>query len=128
METLVKYMINTDKKNNNLTLKTIFIFSVLLILFINLIKSWVKLNERLDFIKNAKIKLVKEQKKQIDLKREFARSQTSEFVEKQARDKLNLSRDGELIILLPTPVLTLSPTPTPIDTAANWQKWVRIFL
>src|SRR3989344_8718631 len=116
------------KPIRKIKLKEIVIVLIVLILFINLVKSWVKLTERLRFIKETKIKLVEKKTRQDNLKREFARTQTGEFIEKQAREKLNMGKEGELIILLPTPVLPVSPTPIPVDTAANWQKWVRLFL
>ena len=107
--------------------KDLLIVLVILILFINLVKSWVKLNERLRFLKESRLSLVEEQKKKENLERELARSQTSEFIERQAREKLNMGRDGEITILLPTPAISESPTPTSIDTSANWEKWVRLF-
>lgn len=117
-------------KNNErkIAIREIIIIAVVMLLFLNLMKSWVKLNSRLQFIKEAKIRLVEEQKREENLKRDLARTQTPEFIESQARDKLNMAREGELIILLPTPVIAFSPTPMPIDTAANWQKWMRLFL
>ena len=115
-------------KIRKFSLKKILILTFVLILFINLVKSWVKLNARLKIIKEAKLELVEEQKRQENLKREFARTQKPEFIEKAARNKLNMGKEGELVILLPSPVLPASPTPTPIDTASNWQKWVRLFL
>ena len=110
-----------------INLKEILLIIIVLSLFINLIKSWIKLGERLEIIKESKIKVIEEQKKQEDLERKLAQAASREFIEKQAREKLNMAKEGELIILLPSPVLSASPTPEPSDTSANWQKWMRLF-
>lgn len=118
-------MENNIKK---LKIKELFLIAIIFVLFVNLIKSWDKLNDRLQFIKDAKLKLVAEQKKQDNLKRELAKTLTYNFIEKQAREKLNMNKEGEMVVLLPTPNISLSPTPTPKDTASNFQKWMRLFL
>lgn len=115
-------------KIKKFSLREIIIAAVLLMLLVNVFKSWVRLNLRLQFIKDAKIKLVEEEKKQENLQRELAKTQTNDFIEKEAREKLNMTKDGEFIIMLPTPMLPISPTPTPIDEATNVEKWISLFL
>jgi len=116
------------KKLQKPTFKKILMLAIIFILFFNLVKSFRKLTDRLGIIKEAKLELVEEEKRQENLKRELAKTQSLEFIEKAARDKLNMGKEGELIILLPTPVLSPSPTPITIDKAANWQKWARLFM
>ena len=116
------------EKTKKITPKGVVLLVILISLVFSSVKSWVKLNDRLKFIKETKLKLVEEEKKQENLKRELARTESIEFIEKQAREKLNMGREGEVTVLLPTPVVFVSPTPTPMDTAANWEKWIRVFL
>lgn len=122
---LSRGLMSKDVKKFNL--KEIILLVIVLLLFGSLIRSWTNLAERQKIIKEAKIKLAEEQKEQDNLKRELVRSESTGFIEEQAREKLNMSREGELIILLPTPMISPSPTPSPVNTSANWQKWVRLF-
>ena len=97
-----------------------------LILFSYTLKSWFHLQDRLNIIKSAQDKVIQEKEKKDSLERELARVQATNFIEKQARDKLNLGK--EIAVILPTLSLSPEATPTPPDTSANWQKWVRLFL
>lgn len=100
---------------------------IFIALSVNLVRSWWHLESRGDVIKEAKDKLLEAKEKQDELKRDLAKAQSTQFIEKQARDKLNLSREGETVVILPpiTPVIEMTPTPTP--ALANWQKWVNVF-
>ena len=108
--------------------KFIIICIILAVLLVNLVKSWINLSDRLNFIKDTKIKLAEEKNEQENLKRELARTESRDFIEKQARDKLNLGKEGEFVILFPSPVLIASPTPVPEETNTNWEKWAQLFL
>lgn len=62
------------------------------------------------------------------LKGQLEYTKTDEFVEKEARDKLNLVRPGETVVMIPDSVLkaataAASPTPPP----PNWEQWMRLF-
>ena len=115
-------------ENKKINLKAILVILFVVYLVFSLIKSWVKLRERMGIVREMKMSVVEEQKKQEDLKRELAQAESDKYIEKQARDKLNMAKEGELIILLPSQALTPSITPTPVDNSANWQKWVGLFL
>lgn len=70
-------------------------------------------------------RLLKLQKKNEELKKQLAETQTPEFVEKQAREKLNMSKDGEIVVILPKITPFFSPTPTP--EVEIWQQWLKTF-
>lgn len=116
------------KKFDKVTFKELFLVVVALFLLVNLIKSWAKLSDRLTLIKETKLKVTEEQEKKKDLERELAKTESSAFIEKQAREKLNMGKEGELTILLPTPVISTAPTPVQVDESSNWEKWVKLFL
>ena len=99
----------------------------MLVLFVNLINSWMKLKERINLIKETENKVIEEEKFQENLERELAQAESDVYIEKQAREKLNMGKDGEIVVLLPTPVLSPSPTAVPDDRSTNWQKWMRLF-
>ena len=50
---------------------------------------------------------------------------TDDFIEREARNKLNFVRPGEVIVLLPSP--TPTPTHASLPSIPNWQKWSSLF-
>lgn len=105
-----------------------FLFVLCLMLAINLFRSWRHLSTRGDVIQKAKDRLQEQKDLQDNLVRKLAGIQSQEFVEKQAREKLNLGREGEIVVLLPSISPILEPTPTPQDTSSNFEKWLKLFL
>jgi cell division protein FtsB len=86
------------------------------------------LARRGDIVKQSQGRIEDEKEIQDDLKRKLARAQSQEFIERQAREKLNLGREGEVVLILPTISLPPEVTPTPIDNSGNWKKWAKVFL
>ena len=99
-----------------------------LLLFINVLQSWFSLSQRGDVLKNAADKVTEEEEKKIRLERELARVKSPDYIEEQAREKLNLSREGEITVIAPTISIAEEPTPTPVENLSNWQKWLKVFL
>jgi hypothetical protein len=72
----------------------------------------------------AKAKLENEQ-----LQNEYNKVQSPEFIEKQARDKLNLGKEGEVAVILPPkqgeakPKEEIKPIELPV-----WKQWVGYLL
>lgn len=73
-------------------------------------------------------KLSSLEKKVAELKDRLDYVRSYEFVEKEARDRLNLQRPGEIVLILPEPDAVLG-----VEAGAekaelpNWQKWLRLF-
>ena len=103
----------------------LLIISILFV--ISVIRSWSNLSERSYGITATQEKLDEVKREREELERQLARVESLEYVEKEARNKLNLGKEGELVVLIPSISPFLSPTPTPIDTSPNWEKWVKIF-
>ena len=93
----------------------------------NLIRSWRQLGRRGDIIKEAQDKLQEEKLLQDNLVRKLAGIKSAAFVDKQIREKLNLGREGEIVVILPSVSSAAEPTPTPIDTSSNLEKWIKVF-
>jgi predicted cobalt transporter CbtA len=54
--------------------------------------------------------------------------QSEEFVEQEARNRLNLGKPGETVVILPPNVgETEEITSTPTPELPNWQRWWRLF-
>ncbi len=63
------------------------------------------------------------------LKQKLSQSQTPEFVEREARDKLGLVKEGEVVILMDTPGVANSGQGAQEqgDTIPKWKQWWRLF-
>ncbi len=107
-------------------LKKLILLSFLLILISYLISNIFNYYKKLDFYYSVKKNLEKEEKKQIKLQTEIIKKTNQEELEKIIRNQLNMTKDNEVIVLLPSPNITISPTPTP--ELKNWQKWLKVFL
>ena len=84
---------------------------------------------RMERIKGRVEKLQKENE-ELQLKIEEAKKQ--EYIEKQLRDKLGLSKEGETIVVLPdadTLRKLVPPIPEEEETLPdpNWKKWLKAF-
>lgn len=78
-------------------------------------------------IKSTQDKLNQVKQQQDELKRKRASVESREYIEKEARDKLNLGKEGEIAVVAPSVSPIAELTPAPFDTSTNWQKWVKLF-
>ncbi len=78
--------------------------------------------------------VVELQKEKEELEREKAFRQTQEFVEREARDKLRMVKDGERIVVLPD---TQKNAETNVEergkvigeeSRPNWKRWIDFWL
>lgn len=115
--------------SNSMKNKIIYgITSVLcLILVMNVIRSYISLSERGSILSEAELNLQNAKTKNEGLKRELAMVESPQYVEKEARDKLNLVKNGEVVVLLPSTSPPPEPTPTIFEEIPNWEKWRRVF-
>lgn len=98
-----------------------------IMLVVNVVHTWINLEKRGDIVKETAGRLEKSKQQKENLERELARVQSQEYIEKEARDKLNLGREGEVVLLLPTISTNQGPTPTPLQDVPNWQRWWKLF-
>ncbi len=81
----------------------------------------------------AEIAGLEEQKRELEEDKEFR--ETEEFVEREARDKLRMTREGEYILVLPSEEQNEKSSKFKVQsskngegTEANWKKWVDFWL
>lgn len=108
-----------DKLINLLLLLTVTFLGV------NLIRSFMSISQKGKIIGDEQKKLIETQDENSRLNRELVRIENPEYVEKQAREKLNLGKQGEYVIILPT--ISLTPTPEANQSYANWEEWLNLF-
>ncbi|MBI2195934.1 MAG: septum formation initiator family protein [Candidatus Levybacteria bacterium] len=105
-------------------LLTGIILLVGLYLISSLTKSTYSLWQKTEMVKEAERKRVAQEQRGEELKKQLEFSQTPEFVEKEAREKLNLGKPGETMIILPPFESTTSASEVALP---NWKKWLRLF-
>lgn len=111
--------------------KSVFILIVLLVLTIfyslaRQIYESLQTGKRLD---NQLEELSGLQHKNVELKKKLEKVQTPEFIEEQARNKLNLAKEGETVVIIPQEVLdkvlNLEQKAQGVKVP-HWQGWLRL--
>lgn len=97
-------------------------------LIIGLSKNIYRLFKAGDQVKLAQQSLEELEKKHQEMLRKKEYYQSEEFVEQEARNRLNMSKSGETVVILP-PNLGQKNESTPNFTPElpNWQKWFKLF-
>lgn len=109
--------------------KIIFIVIVVTLLLIinNLIYSIWNIWQKKDVVLQAQNELSLEKQENQKLKAALSYSQTQEFIEKQARDKLFMTKEGERKVLIPEASEAAIKSSQPGETDPNWKKWWNLF-
>ncbi len=120
-------MLEKLKKYSRLLLIFVFLF-----LAFSLAKNLFKVYDIRKSIEREKQKIAKLQAEQEELKRQTAKVEGSEFIEKQLRDKLGLAKPGEVVLVLPDEdsLRKLAPhIPEEEQTLPepNWKRWLKLF-
>lgn len=107
--------------------KVIFIIAVIILLLgiNNLIRSMNDLWQKRDFVTQAQKELEFQKQENQRLKSALSYSQTQEFIEKEARNKLFMVKKGEQKVLVPKETENFQATQ--IDNSPNWKKWWNLF-
>lgn len=89
-------------------------------------KSIFDYRKNVAFYEQYKQEYESEKKRNVELKTQLVKTEDSYEFEKTVRNKLNLHKEDEIIVVIPNPTPTiLSPTPTQIP---NYMKWLDIFI
>lgn len=127
-----------DKKLELLKLKfkrllgyaTWFLVAALLVSTVKNVNRVIGIREQ---VREEQERVEKMQADNAKLQTQIAEAQGSDFIEKQIRDKLGLSKEGEAIVVLPDESIVRSFAPT-ITTSEetlpdpNWKKWLKLFM
>jgi len=63
------------------------------------------------------------------LRKRLAEVSSDAFVEREARDKLGMGKEGETILILPDQNLNpKSQVPNPNENKPNWRKWWELYV
>lgn len=106
-------------------LKKIFIIALFIFLLYSLLPNLLNYKNKIQFYEQIKKDYEEEKKKNIELKTQIIKKKSVDEIEKTIRNKLNLSKENEVVVIIPSPTKKLTPSPTPV--LKNWQKWWQIF-
>lgn len=108
--------------------KIIFIITVIILLFIvnNLVRSIYDIWQKKDVVLQIQKELDFQKQENQRLKSALSYSQTQEFIEKEARDKLFMVKKGEQKVLIPQESDN-SQDFLQKDNDPNWKKWWNLF-
>ena len=99
----------------------------LLVTVFGLTQSVVRLMGRKNMLKVKQEEMVRLQKEQENFQNKLKLAQTTEFIEKEAREKLNLAKVGETIILVEEGEAQIQTMPKKTTIIPNWKKWWNLF-
>ena len=105
--------------------KRILYAIIVLFLFFSLTKNLFDYSSSVQFYESYKKDYEEQKKKNLYLKTHILISKDPNELEKTIRNKLNLTKEGEVAIIVPEP--TIAPiTPTP-PLLPNYQRWWNVF-
>ena len=91
----------------------VFVF-LLIFFFSSLLRNLFGYKSKLNFYQQFKQNFDKETKRNIELKTEVVRKKVVEEIEKTIRNDLNLLKDNEIALIIPSPpIVSVSITPNP---------------
>ena len=102
-----------------------------MIIIINLIRSSLDLYSRRSIVQEKEIELRELEAEHAELTQELEYVQTDEFVEKEAREKLGLVKEGEMVVLVgelgEEPKTKNQEPRTKHQSEPQWKAWWRLF-
>lgn len=107
--------------------KLIFILILIsLLIFIkNTVVSIIQLSQNSKTIDKLDFNLKSAKQENVLLQQKLYYVKSDEFIEEQARNKLNLVKNGEYMVIAPPPQGKLEQTKK--DEIPNWKRWWKLF-
>lgn len=110
--------------------KIIFLASLVISILIihSLIRSIYSLWNKEDLLIRAGKELSNKKKENEELKKDLNKVQSPEFIEKEARNKLMLVKEGEQRVIIPSEMMAShSSRNEALTKTPNWKKWWDLF-
>jgi cell division protein FtsB len=112
-------------------LSTLAILIIGVSLIVNLSRDIFRLLKAGDQVRKAEEKLEEQEKEHQELVEKESYFQSPEFIEEEARNKLNMAREEETIVILPPNVEEMSQwmkqEGKKEEDLPNWQRWWKLF-
>lgn len=109
-----------------------FIFVIIgLVVIVNLIVSSIILWKKKDIVTERKEILKEFEKENAELQKKLEDVQSESFIEREAREKLGMAKEGEVVVLMENSVSkeegSLNKEEKDISVMPNWKKWLELF-
>lgn len=108
---------------------------ILLVIFfgVSLFRNFSRAKSSGNRIENARERVEELKRENEKLRRDLQEKESEEFIEKELRDKLNLAKEGEIVVVLPEEEILRKLAPERIEEEEvlpdpNWMKWMKLFL
>lgn len=99
---------------------------VSLILIVTLSESIWSVWQKGDVVRERQAELARIEAENEALKKQLAESQSLDFIEREAREKLGLSKPGEAVVLMPSATEEARMLEDLGKSVPNWQQWRRL--
>ena len=108
--------------------KTLVLFIFVYLIYVLSSSLW-QLYKAGGRVEEARLKLVAEREKNEGFKKRLLEVKSDEFIEKEAREELNMQKPGDLVVILPEIDLTAMDDRDEEAKAStpNWMKWFLLF-
>lgn len=112
---------------NKLLLLALVILGLCLI--VSLSRDIINLIQKEKEIKKSQLEVEELEVKNEELEKQLEYVKSAEFIEKEAREKLGLAREGETIAILPENIEELvgAEKKEKEEELPNWKRWLKLF-
>ena len=129
---MLEKLVESAKVKFKSSLKYVFIF-LFIFLSLSLIRNIIKISQAGKRIEEESRKVSKLEEENTELKKEIGEVSSEDYIEKELRDKLGLTKEGETIMVLPdeSVIKSLAPKPEKEEETLpdpNWKRWLKLFL
>lgn len=113
--------------NNSLRALRLVIYFTTLLLVVNTARSIYSVWQKQSVLGERRAIVDELRQENEVLKHDLSQVESQDFIEKQAREKLNLQKEGDIVVVLPKD-LKYKDAPS-VDTPddPNWRKWWKLF-
>ena len=106
-------------------IRIIFLYGLVIFFILSLTKNIIEYQKNLSFYNDYKNEFNNEKKRNGELKTELVKAHDINEFEKIVRNKLNLHKKDETIMVIPNPTPSvILPSPTPLP---NYRQWINVF-
>lgn len=102
---------------------TFFVVIISFIFIVQISRSIYSLWQKGSLITEQEAILRQKQAENNKLKQKLSDVESPEFIEKEAREKLNLQKEGEVVVVLPKNLPQAGTATSVSQNLPNWQKW-----
>lgn len=111
---------------------TLLLFIAVVLFVVSLVQTSIKIQKMNKEVQSRENQLEKVRKEEEELKLKYEEITSSEYMEKQLRNQLNLAKENEIILVLPEDDVLRKLVPQDTqeefdDIRPNWRKWMDVF-